>query len=233
MRADPVRFPVSMRCRRTAFPIAGGAGGGAEPALNLQRAQPDHPIRGRVVGTVGAKCAAGARCAVFQKAQPVRPEDANKLNELINPLEAATNALSAGAAWANVGGFVLVDARDGTPMFGTLRIGDKATVYWRECGEVLSHFVVRDDGLSALALLHARQPQTVAPDVTQYPHAGILPARVWEPSLPARGELASNAVLRAPLAQTLAAIVELFMVAPTGCRCSSALDYLGTRGVYS
>ena len=61
-------------------------------------------------------------------------------------------------------------------MFGTLRIGDKATVYWRECGEVLSHFVVRDDGLSALALLHARQPQTVAPDVTQYPHAGILPA---------------------------------------------------------
>ena len=36
--------------------------------------------------------------------------------------------------------------------------------------------MARDDGLSALALLHARQPQTVAPDVTQYPHAGILPA---------------------------------------------------------
>ena len=31
-------------------------------------------------------------------------------------------------------------------------------------------------GWTALAVLHARQPQTVAPDVTQYPHAGILPA---------------------------------------------------------
>ena len=31
-------------------------------------------------------------------------------------------------------------------------------------------------GLSALAVLHALLPQTVAPDVTRYPHAGILPA---------------------------------------------------------
>ena len=29
------------------------------------------------------------------------------------------------------------------------------------------------------------------------------------------------------------AMVELFMVALTGCRRSLALDYLGTRGVYS
>ena len=27
--------------------------------------------------------------------------------------------------------------------------------------------------------------------------------------------------------------VELFMVVPTGCRCSLALDYLCPRGVYS
>ena len=31
-------------------------------------------------------------------------------------------------------------------------------------------------GWTALAVLHARQPQTVAPDVTRHPHAGILPA---------------------------------------------------------
>ena len=31
-------------------------------------------------------------------------------------------------------------------------------------------------GWTALAVLHARQPQTVAPDVTQHPHAGILAA---------------------------------------------------------
>ena len=31
-------------------------------------------------------------------------------------------------------------------------------------------------GGTALAVLHARLPQTVAPDVTRHPHAGILPA---------------------------------------------------------
>ena len=31
-------------------------------------------------------------------------------------------------------------------------------------------------GGTALAVLHARLPRTVAPDVTQHPHAGILPA---------------------------------------------------------
>ena len=91
--------------------------------------------------------------------QPDYPDNANKLNELINALEAVTTALSAGAAWAQVGGFVFVDGRDVTPMFGTVQIGDKATVYWRECGEALSLFVARADGLSALAFLHARQPR--------------------------------------------------------------------------
>ena len=36
--------------------------------------------------------------------QPDYPDTANKLNELINALEAVTKALSAGAAWAQVGG---------------------------------------------------------------------------------------------------------------------------------
>ena len=88
--------------------------------------------------------------------QPDYPDNANKLNELIGQLEAATNALSAGAVWAAVGGFLLMNGCDVTPMFGTVRIGDKATVYWRECGEVLSQFVARADGLSALSMLVAR-----------------------------------------------------------------------------
>ena len=58
--------------------------------------------------------------------------------------------------WGPVGAFVFMDGRDVTPMFGTLRIGDQATVYWRQCGEVLSQFVARADGLSALAVLVAR-----------------------------------------------------------------------------
>ena len=81
-----------------------------------------------------------------------------------------------GAMYRPVGAFVFMDGRDVTPMFGTLRTGDQATVYWRECGEALSLFVARDDGLSALAFLHAHQPRTVAPDATRHPHVGILPA---------------------------------------------------------
>ena len=33
---------------------------------------------------------------------------------------------------------MFVDGRDVAPMIGTARIGDKATVYWRECSESLS-----------------------------------------------------------------------------------------------
>ena len=39
------REPDPATVRRHARLDAGGAGGGGEPALNLQRAQPDHPIR--------------------------------------------------------------------------------------------------------------------------------------------------------------------------------------------
>ena len=96
--------------------------------------------------------------------QPEQPKDANKLNELISYLEAAVNALSAGAAWdARSGGFLLV------------KIDGETIVSWWECGEVLSQCVARSDGLSALAVLHAKLPKAVTPDVMQYPHAGILP----------------------------------------------------------
>ena len=48
------REPNPATVRRQARLDTGGAGGGGEAALNLQRRQPDHPIRGRGVGTVGA-----------------------------------------------------------------------------------------------------------------------------------------------------------------------------------
>ena len=132
--------------------------------------------------------------------QPARPEDANKLNELINALEASTKALSAGAAWAKVGGFVLVNGRDETPMFGTVRIGDKATVYWRECGEALSQFVARADGLSALAVLVAR----LARPVTERHLIAVTD----------RAE--SIALVRQPAYMTVATLSELEAVAVDG-----------------
>ena len=107
----------------------------------------------------------GPGLAILREAQAALPVDtANKLNELIGALEAVTKALGDGAAWGRVGAFVYVDGgRDVTPMVGTVRIGDKATVLWRECGEMLSLFVARDDGLSALALLHAKLPRPSEP----------------------------------------------------------------------
>ena len=109
---------------------------------------------------------------------PDLPDNADKLAGFVDALEAVTKALSDGAVWATVDATVYLDGHDVTPMFGTVRSGDLAAVYWRRCGEALSRFVARADGLSALAMLHARHPQTVAPDVTQHPHAGILPAAV-------------------------------------------------------
>ena len=110
--------------------------------------------------TIARVALSGPGAATLREAQaalqPGHPKHAEKLNGLIVALEVLTKALSDGAVWAKIGAFVYVDGRDITPMFGTLRIGDKATVYWRECGEVLSHFVARDDGLSALAMLVAR-----------------------------------------------------------------------------
>ena len=98
--------------------------------------------------------------ALLREAQAALVADTvNKLNELLGALEAVTKALSDGAAWGRVGAFVFVDGCDVTPMVGTVRIGDKATVYWRECGEMLSLFVARANGLSALALLHAKLPR--------------------------------------------------------------------------
>ena len=144
----------------------------------------------------------GPGVATLREAQAAlqlrRPEDANKLNELIGQLEAATNALSAGAVWAAVGGFVLMNGCDVTPMFGTVRIGDKATVYWRECGEVLSQFVARADGLSALAVLVARLARPVPERhllaVTDRAESIALVRQPWNVTVATLNELEAVAV---------------------------------------
>ena len=88
---------------------------------------------------------------------------------------------------------MFVDGCDVTPMVGTVRIGDKATVYWRECGEMLSLFVARADGLSALALLHAELPREANtrrrdPIPTSYHHRRAeLGAAAWRADRCARG----------------------------------------------
>ena len=60
------REPDAATVGRHARLDAGGAGGRGEAALNLQRGQPDHPIRGEGVGPVCAKGADRLRAAVLQ-----------------------------------------------------------------------------------------------------------------------------------------------------------------------
>ena len=101
------------------------------------------------------------------KLQPSRPEDTNKLNELLGLLEAATSAIDSGGAWTSQRDLLLTKI--------TIKGEISTAVSWWEISEILSLFVARADGLSALALLHAKLPKAVTPDVMQHPHAGILP----------------------------------------------------------
>ena len=112
---------------------------------------------------IARQACSGPGLAILREAQaalqPVRPETANKLNDLIGALEAVTKAISDRASWETTSGWMLFKA-DVQPMFGTFRVrgeeGWRKVVYWWECGEVLSRFVARDDGLSALSMLVAR-----------------------------------------------------------------------------
>ena len=107
--------------------------------------------------------------ALLREAQAaLQPDSADKLNELIGLLEAAASALSDGAAWEARRDMLLTKI--------TIKGEIETVVSWWEISEILSLFVARADGLSALALLHAELPKAVTPDVMQHPHAGILPA---------------------------------------------------------
>ena len=136
-------------------------------ALNWAAREQIGNLVGRVA--IGRLACSGPGVALLREAQaalqPDFPDSANELNELISFLETAANAFSDGAAW---------DAIRRGPLL--LTINGETVVYLAECCELLSQFRARADRLSALALLHAKLPKAVAPDVTQYPHAGILPA---------------------------------------------------------
>ena len=115
--------------------------------------------------------------------QPDYPNNANKLNKLITALKAVKKALTDPAAWAKVGAFVFVDGRG-----------------WRPCGEALSLFVARADGLSALAVLVAR----LARPVTERHLIAVTD----------RAE--SIALVRQPAAITVATLSDLEAVAVDG-----------------
>ena len=99
-----------------------------------------------------------------------KPPDAGRRRvlEVIRVIRFALRALARGSEFQPAGGGELRIIELGWRGTSTLIVGGVA--------EHLAGTPVDAAGLSALAVLHARQPQTVAPDVTQYPHAGILPA---------------------------------------------------------
>ena len=117
---------------------------------------------------IARQACSGPGLAILREAQDALPaESANKLNELIGTLEAAAKAISAGAWWTARRDMLLIKI--------TIKGEIETVVSWWEISEILSLFVARADGLSALALLHAGLPHDVTPDVMQHPHGGILP----------------------------------------------------------
>ena len=106
---------------------------------------------------------------LLRESQDALPaESANKLNELIGALEAAAHALSAGALWAARRDMLLIKI--------TIKGEIETVVSWWEISEILSLFVARADGLSALALLYAGLPRPGRANINRTDR--ILPARL-------------------------------------------------------
>ena len=106
---------------------------------------------------------------LLRESQDALPaERARKLNELLGALEAARSALKSGGAWtARDDGMLLLKA--------TFKGEIYSAVSWWQISEILSLVVARADGLSALALLHARLPR---PGQVNINPDRILPARL-------------------------------------------------------
>ena len=122
-------------------------------------------------GAQQAICSAGSLRALRRAYVALRrePPDAGRrrVREVIRVIRFAVRALASGSEFQPAGGELRI-IKLGWRGTSTLIVGGVA--------EHLAGVPVDAAGLSALALLHARQPQTVAPDVTRHPHAGILPA---------------------------------------------------------
>ena len=124
-------------------------------------------------GAQQAICSAGSLRALrrayvaLRRKQPEPNAGRRRVREVIMVIRFAVRALARGSEFQPAGGELRI-IELGWRGTSTLIVGGVA--------EHLAVVPVDAAGLSALALLHALQPQTVAPDVTQYPHAGILPA---------------------------------------------------------
>ena len=122
-------------------------------------------------GAQQAICSAGSLWALRRAYVALRRDQPNagrrRVREVIRVIRFAVRALARGSEFQPAGGELRI-IELGWRGNSTLIVGGVA--------EHLAGVPVDAAGLSALAVLHARQPQTVAPDVTRHPHAGILPA---------------------------------------------------------
>ena len=106
---------------------------------------------------------------LLRESQDALPaESENKLNELIGALEAAAKAISAGAWWTARRDMLLIKI--------TINGEIETVVSWWEISALLALFVARADGLSALAVLHAKLPRPGQANIDRPDR--ILPARL-------------------------------------------------------
>ena len=107
--------------------------------------------------------------ALLREAQAALVADTvNKLNELLGLLKAAASALKSGGAWTARRDMLLTKA--------TFKGEIYTAVSWWGISEILSLFVARADGLSALAVLHAKLPRPGQANIDRPDR--ILPARL-------------------------------------------------------
>ena len=140
------------------------------PSVSTLNAEAREQLENLVSREAIARLACSDRgITLLRESQDALPaESANKLNELIGTLEAAAKAISAGAWWTARRGMLLIKI--------TIKGEIETVVSWWEISEILSLFVARADGLSALALLYAGLPRPGRANINRTDR--ILPARL-------------------------------------------------------
>ena len=140
------------------------------PSVSTLNAEAREQLENLVSREAIARLACSDRgITLLRESQDALPaESANKLNELIGALEAAAKAISAGAWWTARRDMLLIKI--------TIKGEIETVVSWWEISEILSLFVARADGLSALALLYAGLPRPGRANINRTDR--ILPARL-------------------------------------------------------
>ena len=140
------------------------------PSVSTLNAEAREQLENLVSREAIARLACSDRgITLLRESQDALPaESANKLNELIGALEAAAKAISAGAWWTARRDMLLIKI--------TIKGEIETVVSWWEISEILSLYVARADGLSALALLYAGLPRPGRANINRTDR--ILPARL-------------------------------------------------------